>query len=736
MNRLSSAFSVVLVLVLTFYCGADSRFNVDVFWGWGGCYRPMEWTPLEIGISKGDLTRPFAGSVIISARQDGLNIMNITHTFVLTPDIPLHVPLVTKLAFSIDKCNVRIVNDRGRTRWHYNFDFWNFSNKNRILTAVGERDLLIGLVGRRQFRLLHLPKQSVCRADKGQTDKDRGKVYLKEKLPRMVPWDWTGFVCLDLLILYDPDWNMFNQHQLNAISQWVSNGGRLLLIPGSHPISADNPIARLLPFEVHQARQISLPPETLRTLHLTDTEPETVICSPVTPKTEADVYRLENYKAGECLFAVGYVGFGRVGVLTFDPSALSDKQKTHSTRFWVHFISATMEDTYNKDAYTIPSKANKQTLPAPAGRKRAGTADPRRQILSRGIEFLEDNKNEPESSVNEHHYTIGQAQNASNAVMEHLYSISELRPLSIWWVILLLVTLAVLLGPADYMILKRLDRLPMTWLTSAGWIILFSVGAYYGVQALRGGKMQFRAVSVLDGIENSDYAWSCVYSGLFAPYSADYKLNGLLDNQWFSGIAPAQEHMYVYSRESGGRNIYCLQHDGGNLPYSLPINIWSMQCLLLESPLERLPINAEVKRRDDEIILTITNKSGSTVKGGYVLFDNSQMMKFDRVPPGETKVFTGSLSYKDIWRSRQGHYMKSGAGFRNATAFFAQGCLQRTRTIQEYLTHGAAVVCTELEQAPMPFAVKDRKCDYNHRQLVRLVVFPQPNKQEAVNDSD
>ena len=88
--------------------------------------------------------------------------------------------------------------------------------------------------------------------------------------------------------------------------------------------------------------------------------------------------------------------------------------------------------------------------------------------------------------------------------MDHLYNISEMRPLSIWWVILLLGTLAVLLGPVDYKILKRLDRLPLTWLTCTFWIVLFSVGAYYGVRALRGGKLQMRVVSVLDGIENND----------------------------------------------------------------------------------------------------------------------------------------------------------------------------------------------------------------------------------------
>jgi hypothetical protein len=120
-------------------------------------------------------------------------------------------------------------------------------------------------------------------------------------------------------------------------------------------------------------------------------------------------------------------------------------------------------------------------------------------------------------------YEIGQAQEANNKIMEFLYQ--GIKPLSIWWVIFLLsiwwvifllTTLAILLGPLDYKLLKRKGRLPLTWLTCTFWIALFTVGAYYGVQALRGGDMELRVVSVLDGIENTDHTWSTDYCGLFA----------------------------------------------------------------------------------------------------------------------------------------------------------------------------------------------------------------------------
>ena len=80
--------------------------------------------------------------------------------------------------------------------------------------------------------------------------------------------------------------------------------------------------------------------------------------------------------------------------------------------------------------------------------------------------------------------------------------------------------------------------------------------------------------------------------------------------------------------------------------------------------------------------------------------------------------------YHNIQRPRSG-------SFNIEDAFFAQGSLQRTQTIDAYLARGAAMVCAQYDKAPVPFAVKDRSCSYDHIQLVRLVVFPQEQKKET-----
>jgi hypothetical protein len=101
---------------------------------------------------------------------------------------------------------------------------------------------------------------------------------------------------------------------------------------------------------------------------------------------------------------------------------------------------------------------------------------------------------------------VGQQGQACNRVLEHLLRIPQMRPLGVGWVVLVLGALALLLGPVDYLVLKKLDRLPLTWLTSAGCIVVVTIAAYFGVQALRGGALRLRLVTVRDGIAGTSSA--------------------------------------------------------------------------------------------------------------------------------------------------------------------------------------------------------------------------------------
>lgn len=725
---------IILVSCWLFTAGVwakEDPFNVDVFFGWGGCYRPMEWTPVEINI-QGNLKEPFEGSLVLSARQDELNTMNLVHPFVLTPEIPLHIPLVTKLAFATDKCTVRIEGQRGRVFWSGNYDLWDFSGQKQLLTSVGVHDILIGLIGQRKYGILQMTRQTVAVSESA-----KGQVYVQDKMARTAPWDWTGYNSLDLLILYDPAWSEFHPYQLRGICEWVTNGGTLLMIYATNPPTADNPIAGLLPFVPTAPVNVTVSTEVLDAWKLRRDNPEAIAASPIAGNPPSPVWRYDGRVEQGHLFAVGQVGFGRVGVLTFDPATLSESQRTVTAEFWVQRCNAVLTEAVSATGFEPASDAEEK------GRRMRQQEDYTQIPRGRMLTFVEDAAEElkTQSKAMNWRFQTGFIQLAGNTVMEHLYNIAQMRPLSIWWVIGLLTLLAILLGPVDYLVLKRMERLPLTWVTSAGWIALFTVGAYFGVQVLRGGSMQVRAVSVIDGIEGQAGARATFTTGVFAPRSDDYPLDNprvLQDRrQWWSGITPNQEELLSYRQQPAGRNLYCLQYDGGNIPYSIPINIWTIQCLQTETTWGELPIDCQLIEDGYRYTLTITNRSKTHLAEGYAQVDPQQRIEYGAVGPGETKEFSAEYPKKLSWDNgiREGvlgySRGRGKAGLSDVAAFCTPGVIARTQGIQRYLERGAAVVCARFEDPPIPFSFQDRTYPESHVQWVRQVIFPTEQKEQG-----
>ncbi len=639
---------------------------------------------------------------------------------------------MTKLAFGMGKCELEIRDKRGRLQWEHTINMWDFSTQNRLLRVVQENDLLVGVIGQPRFGLLRLPRDTVCLSDQGQ-----GKVCLGRKISRMTPWDWTGVVRLDVLVLYDPDWALLRRQQVQAMCDWVSNGGTLLLILGRHPLPQDSPLVDLLPFHVGEPRQTEIASETLEQWNLDSSVSETVTAWPLFSKPNSLLAEKVSAGAGGYLYGLGHVGFGRVAVMAFDPAELTQPQAARAADFWTTHVGLCLGGRLDSSHET--GRTQDEAFLASHGR-----------MISVNREDENDQQNQPgRMSRDNNRYRIGIARRASNQVMQHLYRLAEMRPLSIWWVILTLTALALLLGPVDYLVLKRLDRLPYTWLTSTGWIVLFTVGAYYGVQALRGGNMQMRTVSVLDGVADSNCAWATSFTGLYSPRSADYRLEGLGPGQWWSGVAPSQEEMWAHQGESALRQIRCLQEDGASLPVSVPINIWTVQSLLTEFPLESIPFTASVERRGEQLVIEVNNVSDHRIVAGCVLLEDAYA-NVGSVPARSSGRFEKRTLPFNPWRAvrvqtdnrgrRRGRppapipqYPGNLQGV-PSNAFLAQGCFNRTVAMHAYLRTGAALVCLEFEGVAAPFGVQDRTYDKDHIQWARLVVSPKDGNEEERDD--
>ena len=200
------------------------------------------------------------------------------------------------------------------------------------------------------------------------------------------------------------------------------------------------------------------------------------------------------------------------------------------------------------------------------------------------------------------------------------------------------------------------------------------------------------------------------------------------------------------------RQIHCVQADGGNLPVSVPINIWTVQSLLTEWTLDELPFSARVERRDGELIVEIDNRSESAISRGYVLLQDI-CADLGRVPPQSRERLEVRTRPFYPWQSQRS-FPGPGSGGRppsessNASlprypgslglagdsALFAQGCLRRTLAMHEYLRFGAALVCVAYENPPAPFTLRDRSYAVNHILLARQLVPSVESSEDTRHD--
>ena len=705
MRQIGVLLAVVMTAVSAASAAEKNPFNVDVQFGWQGCVRPMEWTPVEIGI-QASLDEHFDGLLTVSNLQGSGAAMAISHRFVLTRGEPYYRPVVTKFAFGAPECRVAILDGQGRrVCWENAYSLWDFQKSRQSITVVTGADLLVGIAGRNTFGLSHLSKgthsrgmtashfrQAAAQAeDQAEEARPSGHVYVKEKLLRYLPWDWTAYASLDLLVLYDLDWSALKPEQSQAIVDWVSSGGKVLMILGTHPLPAQHPLARVMPYRLGPARRLRLAADVLGAWGCANTDSDTVSCWPLEGGGDPR-WQPVSFGTDQQVAAVGPCGFGQVGIVAFDPSVLGGRQQENLSRFWVDRMTPLL------DRRTIE----------------IGPLD--------------------EKDENYYAYEADETSSGTGAVIDFILDIPQMQPISIGWVILLLVGLAVVIGPVDYLVLKRYDRLPLTWLTFAAYIGFFSVCAYYGVAALRSGPAQVRAVTVTDAVQGRPGAWSCCYSGIFASVSDAYRLDGLSPRDWWSAVSPqASDYLYAYQQQGGfKRRFVCIQEDGGNLPVDVPISIWSMQCMMTEGPVDDVPLRADIAIDGDRLQGRVENRSDRPVARGHIYLGNGRGLAFGPIAPGESLPLDGRLIPVKQWNAymadsppmRYGYPGEPDRVFDPGAAYFAGGIYHRTRAIGAYLTRGDAVVCAEYDGAPVAYRLAKHRNEVVSKSFVRLVVTP------------
>ena len=82
-----------------------------------------------------------------------------------------------------------------------------------------------------------------------------------------------------------------------------------------------------------------------------------------------------------------------------------------------------------------------------------------------------------------------------------------------------------LIGPINYLVLRRLDRREWAWVTMPALIVVFAVGAYGFGAALRGSDVMVNEVALVRGSPGATDGTAQVYLGVFSPSRGTYQVS-------------------------------------------------------------------------------------------------------------------------------------------------------------------------------------------------------------------
>lgn len=198
------------------------------------------------------------------------------------------------------------------------------------------------------------------------------------------------------------------------------------------------------------------------------------------------------------------------------------------------------------------------------------------------------------------------------------YALSNLPALdlpSIRWLALLLGVYVLLVGPVNYLLLRRLRRLDWAWVTIPALTLAFSIGGFGIGYSLRGNDLILNQISIIPLSPGSERTLARSYVGLFSPTRGDYdmRIDGGAHGSTHGGALVSP--LYLSYRPdpwtstggaSGGLDV--LQGDPVILR-DLGINQWAMQTFQAETWLDTadLKLDADLSIEDGHVRGTLHN---------------------------------------------------------------------------------------------------------------------------------
>lgn len=185
--------------------------------------------------------------------------------------------------------------------------------------------------------------------------------------------------------------------------------------------------------------------------------------------------------------------------------------------------------------------------------------------------------------------------------------------------LLLIAAYIAVVGPVNYLILRRLDRREWAWVTMPVLVIGFAAAAYGYGAVLRGTDIVVNEVAVVRGAPDATEASAQVYFGIFSPTRGSYLVevpDGALLGPTISGDS-------FGSSNAGALDIVQSDGDGPSSIRDLAVGFSSLRFVRAETPATAPRMRASLSLADGRVTGTFENASDQALENVAIVLGSS-----------------------------------------------------------------------------------------------------------------
>ena len=660
--------------------------SLQVRVGWGGYVNAGRWNPVYVTLAD---PSPRAVSLELRAPHGGFHGMRSRQTMTIVPQPQTFIAYMPLRHYMADDLSF-VVRDPVKRRRLADYPagaFVSFAGGEQVPQGYS----FLGVSGRRATLRPITDLLPAARLAAAHID------------PADLPESPVGYDCLDVLVLNAPDLTALSPDQQQAIVKWVRAGGNLLLWPGDDPVPESSPLVDVLPVRIGSSDVIELTPDELKAAGLTSrfaklASRELSPAAGAEPVTLLGIDRLKGYRHR--------AGLGRVLVCPIDVAALQLQGADKTWALWRVLLKGMI-----------------------------------RRLPADGV------------TADQTHYGGGVAETAQREatalrqVGDMLGSVPGAGRFGFGYVAGILIAMMVVVGPVDWLLLKKLGRQPWTWATTTGWIALVTLSAVYAGHLFKSGDLHYRTFQLVDQADGVTAARTEL-AALYSPRTDDYEFETDPET-WWQPASPGDEY-YGYRRTA--QDMTFVQTYRGSAPEPAVVNVWNLRFLEGESAqpgtalvradlkVETTTANGKPRKR---LVGTITNPTDKplnhvmvrTQSGWAVPVTGPGVAGPVRIDPGQTVSVNASIEPaapandrdpNGLPRSRNRYYPYEVATI-DKTRLWDQGgdlAMRRTDQIEQWVTERPDLACVYAEcEGPEPtITLKGRQPIEAHWKVVRALV--------------